>query len=96
MCLLIKLFSIVITFFILFITISAHLNLSPDESVEYHQNLKRDGEVLARCLQSLEMREQHTRMLIHHEQTLHRLRKTRGIDVETGKFSLFFEVLLHS
>jgi hypothetical protein len=31
---------------------TAHMELSPDELVEYHSNVKRDSEALNQCLQS--------------------------------------------
>ena len=65
--------------------VTAHLELTPDELVEYYHNLKRDSHALSRCLKSPHMREHNARMLAHRDQTLQGLRKARGIDLHSGK-----------
>ncbi|KAH7402891.1 Intradiol ring-cleavage dioxygenase [Pyrenochaeta sp. MPI-SDFR-AT-0127] len=80
MCVLFKLALSVLALCLLFSNVTAHMDLSPGELVEYHQSLKRDGEALARCLQSPDMREHHARMLVHRDQTLRHVRQLRGIN----------------
>jgi hypothetical protein len=65
----------------------AHQDLSSGELVQYHTNLKRDGEALNRCLESPEMREHNARMLIHRNEILRHTRKARGIDTDSGIIS---------
>jgi len=70
--------------FLLFSHVTAHLDLTRDELVEYYRDIKRDGEALSRCLKSPAMREHTARMLAHQNETLHNLRKARGIDLDFG------------
>jgi hypothetical protein len=65
---------------------AAHVDLSPDELVKYHANVKRDSDALYQCLQSPEMHEYNTRMVAHREQTLHRLRQARSTAPGPNKF----------
>ena len=70
--------------FLLFSHVTAHLDLTRDELVEYYRDIKRDGEALSRCLKSPAMREHNARMLVHQNETLHNLRKARAIDLDFG------------
>jgi hypothetical protein len=65
---------------------TAHLDLGPDELVEYHSNIKRDSKTLSSCLRSPEMRDHSFRVLSHRDQALHYLRKARGMSLEPAKF----------
>jgi hypothetical protein len=65
---------------------AAHVDLSPDELVKYHANVKRDSDALHQCLQSPEMREHNARMVAYREQTFHRLRQARGTAQEPNTF----------
>jgi hypothetical protein len=73
---------LLLAFLALSVNVAAHQELSPDELVEYHRIAKRNSEALNRCLQYPDMHEHHARMLVHRDQTLKHIRKTRGIDTE--------------
>jgi hypothetical protein len=75
-------FLLLFVFLALSASVTAHQELSPDELVEYHRIVKRNSEALNRCLQSPDMHEHHARMLVHRDQTLKHIRKTRGIEIE--------------
>lgn len=64
--------------------VTAHLDLTPDELVKYHRDIKRDSDSLSKCLQSPQMQEHNARMLAHQNETLWNLRMARGINSESG------------
>jgi hypothetical protein len=65
--------------------VAAHMELSLEELVDYHKDIKRDSEALSNCMKSPDMREQTVLMLAHRDQTLDNLRKARAVDQERGK-----------
>jgi hypothetical protein len=69
---------------------AAHLDLSPDELIEYHANIKRDSEALSQCLQSPGMREHNARTVARREQTLDLLREAQGMAPEPNIFYLTY------
>jgi hypothetical protein len=69
--------------FLLFVNVTAHEHLSPNELVQYHQNKTRDGDALVKCLASPQMHEHNARELARRQETLLSFREAHGI--ESGK-----------
>lgn len=65
--------------------VTAHLELSVDEPAHHQLQIKRDSEALSNCLKSPAMQEHNDRMLEYRNETLHKLRKARGIDSTISK-----------
>jgi hypothetical protein len=70
---------------LLVVDVTAHVELSANELLQYHQNLKRDADALTQCLQSPEMREHNVRMLVRRKETLRKIRQDRDISVDSSK-----------
>ncbi|KAF2823189.1 aromatic compound dioxygenase [Ophiobolus disseminans] len=67
----------IVALFFLITQVTAHLDLSRDELIDYYRNIKRDNDALSRCLKSPIMQEHNARILAHQNETLHSLRKAR-------------------
>jgi hypothetical protein len=67
--------------------VTADLELSGDELADYYRNIKRDSDALSECLKSPGMQEHNARAIAYHNETLHKLRKARGIDPNLGAFA---------
>jgi hypothetical protein len=67
--------------------VTAHLELSGDELVDYYRNIRRDSDALSKCLKSPGMQEHNARAMSYRHETLHKLRKARGIDPNLGAFA---------
>jgi hypothetical protein len=75
----------IVALFLLLTQITAHLDLSADDLADYHLQIKRNSETLSNCLKSPGMQEHNARVLEYRNETLHELRKARGIDPSIGK-----------
>lgn len=62
--------------------VSAHAKRTPEELAQYHRLVARDAQALNKCLQTREMKDLNARVMAKRQESLHRLRKARGIDLE--------------
>ncbi|KAF1949942.1 aromatic compound dioxygenase, partial [Byssothecium circinans] len=63
----------------------AQPELSNGQMLECKQHVSRGSEALSNCLESRELKDLHTRMAAERAETVHRIRKARGIDVSTDR-----------
>lgn len=63
--------------------VAGHAQHTPEEMVTYHQQVARDSEALRQCLQTAELKELHARVVAERQQSFRRMRKARGIDIQS-------------
>ena len=60
--------------------VTAHVDLSSEETAWYNGHVTRSTEALKQCLEMPELKDLHKRMVAERKETLHRIRKARGIE----------------
>jgi hypothetical protein len=75
----------IVSLLCLFSYVAAHMKLTAEELAQHHSRMMRDSETLSRCLQSPKMQKHNARMVVHRDETLHRLREARSLAREEGK-----------
>ena len=75
-----KIFQIVLAA-VLTIGISAHTKRTPEEMVQYRRHIARSAQRLNACLETPELQQLSTRIQAKRQESLHHIRKARGIDL---------------